>query len=134
MRYRDELDEYPLEKRVSVFMRNDRESPKGRRPLPSNQTSYVLRDLYQFRGETGFFINLLIDIYIELTKDVIHIVELRAIDNWVYWIRWWNKLMGLLHLRKLICYGKNGYSYAIEKAIRKNKLTDIYPILKKQWR
>ena len=87
MRYRDELDEYPLEKRVSVFMRNDRESPKGQRPLPSNQTSYVLRDLYQFRGETGFFINLLIDIYIELTKDVIHIVELRAIDNWVYWIR-----------------------------------------------
>ena len=58
MRFLRELDEYPLEKRVSVFMRNDRESPKGQRPLPANQTSYVLRDVYTFKNETGYFINL----------------------------------------------------------------------------
>ena len=129
-----DLDKYPLEKRVSVFMRNDRESPKGQRPLPSNQNSYVLRDVYQFRGETGFFIHLLARSYKSLTEKTIHIVELRAIDNWVYWIRWWNRLMGLLHLRKLICYGKNGYSWQMLYAIKKQNLADEFPYIKRQWR
>ena len=134
MQHLKDLDKYPIEKRVSVFMRNDRESPKGQRLLPANQTSYVLRDLYPFRNEVGFFAGLLTYVYAGLAGDDIHIVELRAIDSMVYWIRWWNKLMGLLHLRKLICYGKNGYSWHISRVIKKDKLTDKLPYIKRQWR
>ena len=134
MQHLKDLDKYPLEKRVSVFMRNDRESPKGQRPLPSNQNSYVLRDLYPFRNEVGFFAGLLTYVYWELVEERIHILELRAVDHMVYWIRWWNKLMGLLHLRKLICYGKTSYAYLIPKSIKKNKLMSSYPMVTKQWR
>ena len=105
------LDGYAEEKRVSVFKRNDRESPKGQRPLPSNQNSYVLRDKYPFRdGTIGYFMNLLGRVQIELTADRINILDIRSREEdwWLFWI--WNKIVAFLHFDKLYIYASWCYS------------------------
>lgn len=111
MRGFDEIDELPLEKRISVFMRNDRESPKGQAPLPSNQTSYIYRDVYSFGEEVGCFPHILCSIVYRLAKDRAHITEIRMRESTWSYVTFWNFLMGVLRQKKLIahwkhCYGK----------------------------
>ena len=127
MKYLDELDEYPIEKRVSIFMRNDRESPKGQRPLPSNQNSYIVRDRYPFTdGTTGYFVNIMIAIFKALTEKRNNIIEIRAMNYDLNWFDWpeylWNKLMVALKLPKFILYSRYCYSKGAIKGIKKNHL------------
>jgi len=127
MRY-DDMTEYPLEKRVSVFKRNDRESPKGIKPLPSNQTSYVLRDVYTFQGDTGYFMHLVRESYDQLTMpDVVNILEARMINTLVTELKIWNKLMAWLHLPKLIWYGRHSCNWDIRSTIKELGLEQEYP-------
>ena len=125
MYHMDSLDEYPLEKRVSIFMRNDRESPKGQRPLPKNQNSYVVRDVYPFiDGTIGYFLHELINIYFELSKNNVTVTEIRAMNyplalyDWPIWL--WNKLMSKLKLPKLIRYYNKCYTNQFIKSIKKD--------------
>ena len=129
MRYMSGLDEYPIEKRVSVFKRNDRESPKGIKPLPSNQNSYIVRDRYPFTdGTTGYFTNVLTAIYRALSEEKVNITEVRAMNYALNWFDWpeylWNKLMVALKLKKLILYSRYCYSRGAIKGIKKNHLED----------
>ena len=126
MRYMDELDEYPIEKRVSVFKRNDRESAKGIKPLPSNQNSYVLRDVYTFKGDTGYFMHLIRESYRQFTTpNMVNIIEVRLINTMVTELKLWNKLMAWLHLPKLIWYSPI-YGKTTIDIIKENHLEQEY--------
>jgi len=123
----DDPDQYPLEKRVSVFMRNDRESPKGQRPLPNNQNSYVLRDVYQFEDETGYFGDMMYFVYTALVREHNSILEIRCLPSNQDGGKIWNWFVKLFHLPRLFIYSKYCYGWAITEIYKKIGETETHP-------